>query len=43
MNGQHIPGKTGMIDGISYVFPDERTKDKLVDAMKEGREFPKKQ
>jgi len=36
-----IPGKTGMINGISYVFPDEGTKDKLVDAMKEGREFPK--
>jgi len=36
-----IPGKAGTRGGISYVFPDEGAKDKLVDAMKEGRKFPK--
>jgi len=35
-----VPGKTGMLKGVSYVFPDIKAKDALIKAMKEGKDFP---
>jgi len=35
-----IPGKTGSLNGISYVFPDEKAKDELIEVMKKGEDFP---
>ncbi|MBE0448190.1 MAG: LCP family protein [Actinobacteria bacterium] len=35
-----VPGKTGMIKGVSYVFPDEKAMNELIEAMKEGKDFP---
>lgn len=34
-----VPGKTGMLKGVSYVFPDNSAKDELVRQMKEGQNF----
>ncbi|MEW5705851.1 MAG: LCP family protein [Actinomycetota bacterium] len=36
-----IPGETAMFNGISYVFPDIKAKNRLVDAMKYGHAFPR--
>lgn len=35
-----IPGKPGMLNGVSYVFPDEAAKSKLVKAVKDGDPLP---
>lgn len=35
-----LPGKTGSLNGISYVFPDEKAKNELVEVMKKGEDFP---
>jgi polyisoprenyl-teichoic acid--peptidoglycan teichoic acid transferase len=35
-----VPGKSGMINGVSYIIPDLEAKDRLVSAMKASRPFP---
>jgi len=35
-----LPGKMGSLNGISYVFPDEKAKNELVEVMKKGEDFP---
>jgi len=35
-----VPGKPGMLNGVSYVFPDLAKKEALVKAVKEGKDLP---
>jgi polyisoprenyl-teichoic acid--peptidoglycan teichoic acid transferase len=36
-----VPGKSGMISGVSYIIPDIEGKNRLISAMKDNQPFPK--
>ena len=40
MDSAVLPGKSGMISGVSYIIPDLEAKETLVEAMKRSQPFP---